>query len=65
MRRKGPHGRWLSVTELPPTPLPAHLTDEKGRPIDLDGMLKRLHLMATDFDGAPSHKKGRKSRAIR
>jgi hypothetical protein len=39
------------------SPQPAHLVNERGERIDLDLMLKRLHLMSTDFDGAPSHKK--------
>ncbi len=57
MRQKGPHGRWLSVTELPPNPLPPHMTNERGEVIDLDKMLRALHLAHTDFNGAPSHAK--------
>jgi hypothetical protein len=61
VRRKGPYGRWLSATELPPKALPAHMTNDKGEPIDLDAMLQRLHLMGSHFAAAPSHRKHRKA----
>jgi hypothetical protein len=42
---------------MPPASQPAHMTNaETGERIDLDKMLLGLHLMRTDFNGAPSHK---------
>jgi hypothetical protein len=47
-------GGWTSLAVE--SQQPAHMTNERGEVIDLDGMLRALHLMRTDFNGAPSHR---------
>jgi hypothetical protein len=44
---------------------PQHMTRPDGTPVDVDGMLRRLRLMGSDFDGAPSHRDGSRAKSYK